>query len=114
MGLDGKAYRPSNVSQARTNSLQRYYMKYVKPQENKNVDVGRLTAQALDFSLGQALSFGPGIGKSALNYAVPMTKFENIYDWADPRNYEAQRMAKNAPGDLSGKTYKGPTKIYNN
>ena len=113
MGIDGKAYRPSNVSQARTNSLQRYYMKYVKPEENKDVDVGRLAVQALDFGAGQALPFWPGIVKSAVNYAVPMTKFENIYDWADPRNYEAQRMANNAPGDLTGKTYKGKTKIYN-
>jgi hypothetical protein len=106
-GIEGRAYKPSALAQSRYNSDLRYYQKYIKPQQDKQIDVGKLTTQALGFSAGIATSYDP---RTWVDYAE---KAGQIYDWADPRNYEAQRMANNAPGDLSGKTYKGPTKIYN-
>ena len=106
-GLEGRVYKPSKVAQARAYSDARYYQKYIKPELDKQVDPGRLAFQALGFSAGVV----KGDPFAAIDYAK---KGGQIYDFLDSRTFEAKRMAGNAPGDLSGKAYKGPTRIYNN
>ena len=107
-GIEGRAYNLSGVSQARYNSQLRHYQKYVKPELDKQIDVGKLAVQSLGYSAGVATSANP---LTWLDYAE---KAGELYDFMDPRTYEAKRMAGNAPDDLTGKAYKGPTRIYNN
>lgn len=106
-GIEGYKYTPSKVAQARANSDLRYYQQYIKPELDKQVDPGRLTFQSLGFAAGIA----KGDPLAAINYAQ---KGGEIYDFFDARTFEAKRMANNAPGDLSGMAYKGPTRVYNN
>jgi hypothetical protein len=106
-GIEGRAYKPSGVTQARINTEMRQYQKYIKPELDKQVDPGRLAFQAVGFTAGLA----KGDPISAIKYAE---KGGEIYDFLDPRTFESRRMAGNAPGDLTGKTYKGSTRIYNN
>ncbi len=105
-GLEGRIYKPSKVAQARANSDARYYQRYIKPEVDKQVDPGRLTFQAL----GATAAIAKGSPLSIFSYAE---KGGEIYDFLDNRTFEAKRMAGNAPGDLSGKAYKGSTRIYN-
>lgn len=107
-GIEGRAYNPSQVSQSRYNSQLRYYQKYTKPELDKQIDVGKLAVQSLGLAAGVATTPNP------LTWVDYAEKAGELYDFMDPRTFEAKRMAGNAPGDLTGKAYKGPTKIYNN
>lgn len=106
-GIDGRRYYPSKVSQARANTAARQYMKYEKPKQDAQVDVGRLTAQALGATYGIATSYNP------LDWINKAETAGDVYDFFDPRTFEARRMAGNAPGDLSGMAYRGKTRVYN-
>ena len=50
---------------------------------------------------------------AAYDYAQKGGQLFDIIDKSS-ENAEAYRMRNNAPGDLSGMAYKGPTRIYNN
>lgn len=107
-GIAGRAYYPSKVSQARANSDLRYYQQHIKPQMDKEIDVGELVAKSLDFAKDQSLSMGASLAKSAINKILPGTKdlsFEGAYKAIrdSSANAEAYRMRNNAPGDLTGK-----------
>lgn len=103
-GIEGRAYQSKS---SLINAQQRHYMKYIKPIENANFDVGRLAFQALGATAGMYTSFNPKdwIDKAHIG--------AQIYDALDPRTFEAKRMAQNKPGDLTGKTYTGKSRIYN-
>ena len=108
-GIEGYRYTPSKVAQARANSDARYYSKNIKPQLDKQVKPGRLLFQALGVTAAIAK-------KSPQNIFDYAEKGGQLYDLIDKssENAEAFRMRNNAPGDLSGMAYKGPTKIYRN
>ena len=108
MGLEGRAYTPSGHAQALENSRLRHYQKYIKPVENAKFDhLKNLAGAASMIVTAVEESYNP------LDYVKAYHEGTEFYDkYLNPANYEAQRMAGNAPGDLTGKAYKGPTKIY--
>lgn len=99
-GLEGRAYYPSGGSQARLNSQMRYYQKYIKPIENKNVNVARIGAGALGVAIGGAMG-----ERNPFELLNKYEQGQQIFDIIDKssENAEAYRMRNNAPGDLSGK-----------
>lgn len=103
-GIEGRRYISSGVSLAREGTAKRNYMKYTKPLEDAQIDPGRLAAQYGGF----VTALATGSPLQSLNYAQ---KGGEIYDYFDNRTFEARRMANNAPGDLTGMAYKGPTRI---
>lgn len=109
-GIEGRAYYPSKVTQSRINSQLRYYQKYIKPELDKEVDPFKLTVQSIAATAGIATSSNPS---TWLDYAKQAGDYYDAIKYSSERAQE-YRMRNNAPGDLSGMAYKGPTKIYRN